>query len=58
MQQAGKGKFVLPILGFVVASEDSLHLLEEFRADEWRLRAVVEFAFPDELEIAPPLVET
>ncbi|MFZ0639484.1 MAG: hypothetical protein WAM59_07300 [Candidatus Acidiferrales bacterium] len=49
MQQTGKREFVLAVLRFVVTSKHGLHLLEEFRADERSVRAVVEFVFPDEL---------
>ncbi|HEV3481444.1 MAG TPA: hypothetical protein VGR97_03860 [Candidatus Acidoferrales bacterium] len=57
MEQTGKGKFMLAVLGLVVAAKDSLHLLEEFRADERRVRAAVEFVFPDELAFVEGILE-
>ncbi|HKV79535.1 MAG TPA: hypothetical protein VJP02_15405 [Candidatus Sulfotelmatobacter sp.] len=53
MQQARKSKVMLSVFGFVVAAKDGLHPVKQFRADERRVRAAVELAFPDEL----PFVE-
>ena len=41
------------VFRLVVASENRLYLLEQFRADERRVGPVVQFVFPDEL----PFVE-
>ncbi|HKV78509.1 MAG TPA: hypothetical protein VJP02_10230 [Candidatus Sulfotelmatobacter sp.] len=49
MQQAGESEVMFSVFGFVVAAKDGLHLLEQFRVDERRVRAVIELVFPDEL---------
>ncbi|MGB9069887.1 MAG: hypothetical protein WCC21_15060 [Candidatus Acidiferrales bacterium] len=40
-QQPGEREVVLPVFGFVVASENRLNLLKQFGADKGRVRATV-----------------
>ncbi len=52
-EQPAKGEFMPPVLRLVVPSKHGLHLLKKLNADQRRVRAAVEFVFPDEL----PFVE-
>ena len=56
-KQARKCEVVLSVFGFVVAPENFLHLLEQRRANQRRVRPAVQLVFPNELAFVKRILE-